>query len=184
MAQASLARTCMTYQPFCWGGKVGLGERFRGNHQDFTGVWSNFCCVQNKVLVCTHSTIHSKGSRGLEPKSQMMISTDVWNRQWAPGCSKEAIVVAEVCCSHKPMMNCWTVCVGIGYSQHLMWFCLTTVLVILVALTKWEFRKAGLYLKLDADVKMCNLLVLHQYMHMFEGLLTSELHFGEKKQIW
>ena len=39
-----------------------------------------------------------------------------------------------------------------------MWFCLTTVLVILVALTKWEFRKAGLYLKLDADVKMCNLL--------------------------
>ena len=39
-----------------------------------------------------------------------------------------------------------------------MWFCLTTVLVSLVALTKWEFRKAGLYLKLDADVNMCNLL--------------------------
>ena len=38
MAQASLARNCMTYQPGCWGGKVGLGERFRGNHQDFTGV--------------------------------------------------------------------------------------------------------------------------------------------------
>ena len=56
------------------------------------------------------------------------------------------------------LMKCWTVCVGIGYSQHLMWFCLTTVLVILVALTKWEFRKAGLYLKLDADVNMCNLL--------------------------
>ncbi len=38
MAQASLARNCMTYQPGCWGGKVGLGERFRGNRQDFTGV--------------------------------------------------------------------------------------------------------------------------------------------------
>ena len=38
MAQASLARNCMTYQPGCWGGKVGLGERFRGNHQDLTGV--------------------------------------------------------------------------------------------------------------------------------------------------
>ena len=56
------------------------------------------------------------------------------------------------------LMKSWTVCVGIGYSQHLMWFCLTTVLVILVALTKWEFRKAGLHLKLDADVNMCNLL--------------------------
>ena len=38
MAQASLARNCMTYQPGCWGGKVGLGEGFRGDHQDFTGV--------------------------------------------------------------------------------------------------------------------------------------------------
>ena len=29
-----------------------------------------------------------------------------------------------------------------------MWFSLTTILVILAALTKWEFRKAGPYLKL------------------------------------
>ena len=55
-------------------------------------------------------------------------------------------------------MKCWTVCVGIGYSQHLMCFSLTTVLVILAALTKWEFGKAGLYLNLDVDVNMCNLL--------------------------
>lgn len=26
MAQASLASKCMTYQPGCWGGKVGLGS--------------------------------------------------------------------------------------------------------------------------------------------------------------
>jgi hypothetical protein len=38
MAQASLARECMTYQPSCSGGKVGVGERFKGNLQDFTGV--------------------------------------------------------------------------------------------------------------------------------------------------
>ncbi len=39
-----------------------------------------------------------------------------------------------------------------------MWFSLTAVLVILAALTKRECRKAELYLKLDADVNMCNLL--------------------------
>ena len=76
MAQASLARKCMTYQPECWGGKMGLGERFRGNHQDFTGL-RQLLVRAEQCLVCTHLTIHSKGSRGLGPKSQMVISTVV-----------------------------------------------------------------------------------------------------------
>ena len=49
-------------------------------------------------LVCTHLTIHSTGSRGLGPKSLMMISTDVWNWQWAPGYGKEVVVIVELCC--------------------------------------------------------------------------------------